>query len=675
MNIKTLNNVGEQRAKVFNSLGIYTIEDLIEYFPRDYEDRSVIQNIKDCEVGDVVNIKGKVDSKGQNAVIRSLTITKVKVRDKTGIIDIVWYNQPYLKNSFNNNGEYIFSGKVTEKYKKKQLESPDYEAFSEELLSSGRIVPVYKLKEKLSQKMIRKYINDALGVMQNNFFDILPESIRDAYRLCDIKYAINNIHFPESSDAFFSARRRIVFEELLILQLTLFTMKGVFTRGKNEPIKNINIDEITDALQFKLTNAQEAVMNEIKKDFTSCNVMYRLIQGDVGSGKTAVAMLACFTMIRNGYQAIIMAPTEVLAVQHYENFKMLFDKFGINTVLLTGSLRKKEKELVREEIANGYANMIVGTHAVIEDNINIKNLGLAITDEQHRFGVKQRSKLVEKGKNPNVLVMSATPIPRTLALILYGDLDISIINELPAGRQKIDTVFVNSSYKERIFIFMKKEVDSGRQAYIICPTVEESENSDLKSVVSYTEELKKEHFKDYPLEYLHGKMKPKEKQRIMEEFKEGKIKIIVSTTVIEVGINVPNATIMLIENADRFGLSQLHQLRGRVGRGSYKSYCILVSDAKSKTTKERMKVMTSTNDGFEISELDLKIRGAGDFFGTRQHGITEMKVANLYTDMDILKEAQKLSKQLFENSDYTNNIEFQALRTTVERYLNEKIHL
>ena len=673
--IRSLNNVGEQRAKTFKTLGIDTIKDLIEYFPRNYEDRSAIKKIRDCEADEIVNIRGKVDGKGESSNIGSLNIVRLKIRDDTGIIEVVWYNQPYLKNSLCNQ-EFIFSGKVIQKYNKLRMESPDYEAYSDKLLSSGRIVPVYRITENLSQKMIRKYIKDVLDNIQDEFEDFLPKDIKTKHDLCDRKYAINNIHFPESTEAFFRARKRVVFEELLIVQLSLFTMKGVFKKEQTEvSVKKTDVRDMLNSLPFKLTNAQENVLKDIEKDFLSGSVMYRLIQGDVGSGKTAVAMLACYMAIKSGYQSIIMAPTEVLAMQHYTSFKSVFDDLGINTVALTGSLKKREKEDAKDKIADGQANMIVGTHAIIEENVVVKNLGLVITDEQHRFGVKQRSKLVEKGEKPNVLVMSATPIPRTLALILYGDLDISIIDELPPGRQKIDTVSVNSSYKERIFAFMKKEIDTGRQVYIICPTIEETENSDLKSVINYTEELKKGHLGDYKIECLHGKIKPKEKQRIMQEFKDGQVKIIVATTVIEVGINVPNATIMLIENADRFGLSQLHQLRGRVGRGEHKSYCILVSDAKSKTTKERMKAMVSTNDGFKISELDLKIRGPGDFFGTKQHGISEMKIANFYKDMDTLKEVQGLAKQIFEDGSYESSDKFKKLRSIVEEYLSGRLHL
>lgn len=670
-----LNNIGEQRANLLNKLNIYTLKDLLEHFPRDYEDRSVIKKINGCQVGEVVTIKGKIVGKGESSRIGSLNITKIKVKDDTGVIDIVWYNQPYLKNNFYNH-EFIFTGKVKTKYNRLQIDSPDYEVYSEEPLSSGRIVPIYPTTGKLSQKMIRKYIKDTLDKTLHQIQEIIPKKILQYYNLCDRKFAIKNIHFPDTTEAFFSARKRLVFEELLIIQLSIFTIKGIFKReSTNIKITDTNIETLKSCLPYKLTQAQENVMEQIKKDIISGNAMYRLIQGDVGSGKTAIAILTCFMVIKNGYQGIIMVPTEVLARQHYKSFNKLFTKQGINTVLLTGNLKTKEKLEVKEKIANGEAQMIVATHAILEENIKIKNLGIAITDEQHRFGVKQRSILFEKGTNPNVLVMSATPIPRTLALILHGDLDISIINELPPGRKVINTVCVNSTYKERIFNFIKKEVDNGRQVYIICPTIEESDTNDLKSVVNYTKDLNNGCLKNYNVQYLHGKMKNKEKQEIMDKFINSEIKIIVSTTVIEVGINVPNATVMLIENAERFGLSQLHQLRGRVGRGQHKSYCILITNSKNKTTKERMKAMVSTNDGFKISELDLKIRGPGDFFGTRQHGLPEMKIANLYKDIDILKQVQSISKIIYGNIINTNTKEYDNLKNLIKLYLNGKIHL
>lgn len=672
--ILKLNNIGEQRAVLLNKLNIYTVKDLLEHFPREYEDRSVIKKISECEEGEIVSIKGRVYEKGESKKIGSLDITKIKISDNSGTIYAVWYNQPYLRKAFNNQ-EFVFTGKVIKKYNVLQIESPDYEVYTQETLSSSRIVPIYPTTYKLSQKMLRKYIKEALDATVDKLDDFLPGYIILKYNICDRKHAMFNIHFPNSSSSFFSARKRLIFEELLVIQLSLFTIKGVLKKeNSNIEIKNIDDSPLISKLQFRLTKAQEAVLSDIKQDMLSSQVMYRLIQGDVGSGKTAVAMVASYITIKNGYQSIIMAPTEVLARQHYASFKSMFLSLDINTVLLVGSLKKKEKKEVKAKIASGEAHMIIGTHAIIQEDIIIKNLGMAITDEQHRFGVNQRSKLIEKGKNPNVIVMSATPIPRTLALILHGDLDISIIDELPPGREKVDTICVNSTYKQRIINFIKREVDNGRQAYIVCPNIEESDTENLQSVIKYTEILKKDLLHNYRVEYLHGKMKPDEKEKVMESFKSGEIKVVVSTTVIEVGVNVPNATIMVIENAERFGLSQLHQLRGRVGRGQYKSYCILVTDAKSKVSKERMKAMVSTSDGFKVSELDLKLRGPGDFFGTRQHGLPEMKIANLYKNMDILKQVQALATEMYESTNYKENNEFNKLRKVVESYIRGKIH-
>ena len=527
---------------------------------------------------------------------------------------------------------------------------------------------MYSSTSGISQKMLRSIIKDTLDYAGNQIHDFIPTSIRKKYKLCDRNYAVSNIHFPESNESFFIARRRLVFEELFMLQTALLKMKSSVNKGKSGIVfKNINCaKEILNALPFELTDAQKKVMREIVNDIKSGKSMNRLVQGDVGSGKTAVALVTAFIAIRNGYQSALMAPTEVLAGQHYEFISKILDSLGIKTVLLTGSLKKKEKEKALELIKSGEAKMVIGTHAVIQENVEFQKLGMVITDEQHRFGVRQRGTLSEKGENPHVLVMTATPIPRTLALILYGDLDISIIDHLPPGRQKIDTLSVNSSYHERIYSFIRKEVDRGRQVYIICPMIDENDKLDVQDVTTYTEKLKNEIFSDYSVECMHGKIKPQKKQEIMEEFAKNNINILVSTTVIEVGINVPNATIMMIENAERFGLAQLHQLRGRVGRGSEKSYCILVCDSKSKVAKERMNMMTKSSDGFEISEMDLKLRGPGEFFGTRQHGLPEMKIANLYKDMNILKEAQKASLEII-NMDIENDDEYKLLKMELDK--------
>ncbi|MBR2851478.1 MAG: ATP-dependent DNA helicase RecG, partial [Anaerotignum sp.] len=587
-------------------------------------------------------------------------------------VGVLWYNQPYMKNSLKIGEWYLFSGKLQKKYGRKEILSPEVERIGENF-AGGRILPVYPASEGISQKMLRNLMEEALSRMSGGMREELPLWLRKEYKLAERNFAIENIHFPKTEQGFYDARRRLVFEELFVLQTALFQLKNTLEdSGEGIVLKKKKaLQEAEALLPFALTNAQKRVLKEMEKDMTSGKIMNRLVQGDVGSGKTAVAMVAAYWAIQNGYQATIMAPTEVLANQHFEAFKTIFEPAGIKVVLLTGSLKAKEKREALEQVKSGEAQMIVGTHAVIQKGVEYRKLGLAITDEQHRFGVRQRSTLADKGENVHTLVMTATPIPRTLALILYGDLDISIIDELPPGRQKIDTSAVDSRYHQRIYTFIQKHVKEGRQAYVICPMIEENEKLEVQNVLDYTEELTKE-LPECRVACVHGKMKAKEKQEIMDGFAAGKIDVLVSTTVIEVGINVPNATIMLIENAERFGLAQLHQLRGRVGRGSEKSYCILVSDTKTKVAKERMKTMTESEDGFIISEKDLKLRGPGEFFGIRQHGLPELKIADLYKDMAILKEAQSAAAELLQKDRFLEAEEHQLLKEHISGYLEGK---
>lgn len=650
-------NVGNHRERILNNMNIYTIKDLIEYFPRGYEDRSNIRKISDLVVGEFNTFIGSVARSAENTTAKRLIITNVKIKDETGKVNVVWFNQPYMKDVLKSGCKYIFTGKYKKDFNKSEVVSPEYEKVTDEnnCLSGGRITPVYVLTFGISQKILRSIIKDTLDKTYMKFYDFIPFEIRKKYHLCERGFAITNIHFPQNNESFFIARHRLVFEEFFMMQLALLKMKVTLkTNKKGIALKNDYSDIIIKNIPFSLTNAQKKVFDEVKKDMFSNKPMNRLIQGDVGSGKTIVAVMAAFINIKNGFQSVLMVPTEVLATQHFEVFNKIFSSLGIKTVLITGSLTKKKKQETTKEILNGDAQMVIGTHAVIQDDIKFKNLSLVITDEQHRFGVRQRSILSEKGNNPHILVMTATPIPRTLALILYGDLDISIIDELPPGRQKIDTRAVTSSYHERVYNFIKKEIDKGHQAYIICPMIDENEKLDIQAAITYTNTIKEETFFNYKVECLHGRMKPKEKQIIMDKFVSGEIDILVSTTVIEVGINVPNATIMLIENAERFGLAQLHQLRGRVGRGSEQSYCILICDSKNNIAKQRMKVMKNSCDGFEISEMDLKLRGPGEFFGTRQHGLPELKIANIYKDMPILKEAQEAANEVI--NDKKNKI-------------------
>lgn len=670
--VSLLKGIGEQREKKLQKLGISTIEDLLTHYPREYKDRSEILKIADLPMDEPSTFLAQVKEEGQNSRHGRLVYTRMKVYDETASVGVLWYNQPYMKNSLKIGEWYLFSGKLQKKYGRKEILSPEVERIGENF-AGGRIIPVYPASEGISQKMLRNLMEDALSQMSGGMREELPLWLRKEYKLAERNFAIENIHFPKTEQGFYDARRRLVFEELFILQTALYQLKHTLEDSGEGIIlkKKKALQEGEGMLPFALTGAQKRVLKEIEKDMTSGKIMNRLVQGDVGSGKTAVAIITSYWTIQNGYQAAIMAPTEVLANQHFASFQKIFEPAGIKVVLLTGSLKAKEKREALEQVKNGEAQMIVGTHAVIQKGVEYYKLGLAITDEQHRFGVRQRSTLAEKGETVHTLVMTATPIPRTLALILYGDLDISIIDELPPGRQKIDTSAVDSRYHQRIYTFIQKHVKEGRQAYVICPMIEESEKLEVQSVLNYTEELTRE-LPACRVACVHGKMKAKEKQEIMDGFAAGEIDVLVSTTVIEVGINVPNATIMLIENAERFGLAQLHQLRGRVGRGSEKSYCILVSDTKTKIAKERMKTMTESEDGFVISEKDLKLRGPGEFFGIRQHGLPELKIADLYKDMPVLKEAQSAAAELLQKDRFLEAEEHLLLKEQIGGYLEGK---
>jgi ATP-dependent DNA helicase RecG len=547
--------------------------------------------------------------------------------------------------------------------------------------NTGKIIPIYPLTFSLTQNTLRKIIENGLEKVkeEGGLKETLPEYILKEYKLEEINKANNNIHFPKEFDDFKKARKRLVFEELLSTQLALLQLKNNNLTDKKGIVfdKNAKMSDVINTLPFNLTKAQLRVLQEIDENMESEKSMNRLLQGDVGSGKTIVAMISAYKAVKSGYQSAILAPTAILATQHLNNFKKILDKFEIRCELLISGITKKKKEEILQRLQSGEIDIIIGTHALLEENVVFKNLGLVVTDEQHRFGVKQRTKIAEKGHNPDVLVMSATPIPRTLALILYGDLDISIIDELPPNRKTIETFAVTKRMEERINNFIKKQVDEGRQAYIVCPLVEDSEeeDTDLKSVITLYETCQKEIFPDYRVDYIHGKMKPKEKDEIMERFKKGEIDILISTTVIEVGVDVPNASIMVIEDAQRFGLAQLHQLRGRVGRGEYKSYCVLKYNGNGQNTKERMKVMCETNDGFVISQKDLELRGSGDFFGTMQHGIPDFKIANLFTDVDILKLAQEATIKIVDKDKKLENEENKLLKELVKNKFTDRIEI
>lgn len=541
----------------------------------------------------------------------------------------------------------------------------------------GKIIPIYPLTYGVSQNQIRKIIENGLTLVQEGLEETLPTYILDKYGLMDINLAINKIHFPKDFEEFEKARYRFAFEELLTMQLLLLNLKNKCMEKQTgiQFDKNIKMSNVINELPFKLTGAQLRALEDIDRDMESDRVMNRLLQGDVGSGKTVVAIIAAYKAVKSGYQMAIMAPTSILASQHLESFKEILEKFGIRCELLISNISTKKKKEIIEQIENGEIDVVIGTHSILQDNVKFKNLGLVITDEQHRFGVNQRSTIGAKGKNVDKLVMTATPIPRTLALILYGDLDISIIDELPPNRKKIETFAVGLSMEDRVNEFIKKQIGQGRQAYIVCPLVEESEEVEAKSVLELFEKYQTEVFADYRVAYIHGKLKQKEKEEIMEDFKNGNIDILISTTVIEVGVNVPNASVMVIQNAERFGLAALHQLRGRVGRGEYKSYCILKFKGRSENIRERMKVMQDTNDGFVISEKDLELRGAGEFFGTRQHGIPEFKVANLFEDMSILKKAQGLAIKILEDDPTLSKKENLCLKRAIDKKFSGKIEI
>ena len=573
---KYIKGVGPNRIKQLNSLGIYTLEDVISYYPRGYENRGIKKDIAELVDGEDALIEAKCVSKMTEIRIRkNMTIYKLVVRDETATCTLTWFNVPFLKKRFIVGDTYKFFGKVKRKLNQIEMMTPIIDEQNSNK-NTGRIIPIYPSTYNLSQNILRKIIENALEEA-NVLPETIPEYLIKEYKLMGINEATKQIHFPNSFEDYNKARTRLVFEELLIMQLALLTFKTNYDKDKKgiSFSTDAKMSEIIDSLPFKLTNAQSRVLEEIDKDMESKKMMNRLLQGDVGSGKTAVAMCAAFKAVRSNYQAAVMVPTAILATQHYQNFKKTMDKLDIRCELLISGMAKKQKEKILEELKQGKIDIIIGTHALLQENVEFNKLGLVITDEQHRFGVRQRSIINLKGENPDVLVMSATPIPRTLALILYGDLDISIIDELPPNRQKIDTFAVTASKEERVNNFIKGQIDEGRQAYVVCPLVEESDEINAKSVLKIAEKYKNEIFKDYRVEYIHGKLNKKDKEAIMEEFKNGKIDILISTTVIEVGVDVPNASIMVIENAERFGLATLHQLRGRVGRGKYKSYCIL----------------------------------------------------------------------------------------------------
>ena len=667
--IRYLKGVGEKRASKFAKKGIHTVGDLLYFFPRSHEDRSKVKPIARCIEGETVCIRAKVYNLPTDRYVRrNMLISSMQVFDDSGMISLVWYNNKYVKNNFKEGEEYIFFGKISRnKQGRVQITAPVYERAGNERYT-GKIIPLYPLTHGLSQKIVQSTMELALKEA-GRLEEYIPDAVRAKYKIAEINFAMQNIHFPTDFESYNIARERFVFEELLILQLALNSRRDKNKSCPGRVFSDVKcIRSFTDSLPFELTGAQKRTINEICRDCRSGKQMNRLVQGDVGSGKTAVAAAVVYMAVKNGCQAAMMAPTEILARQHYDSLTDMFSAAEFNVVLLTGSMKAKEKRAALEDIASGKADVVIGTHALIQDNVEFSDLGFVVADEQHRFGVEQRAKLLAKGEYPHMLIMSATPIPRTLALILYGDLDISIIDELPPGRKPVKTYSATAEMRNRVYNFIAKNIHSGMQAYVVCPLVAETENSDLKNAEDLADKLTKA-YPDIRVGLMHGKMKAADKDEVMNGFSSGDIQLLVATTVIEVGVNVPNANIMVIENAERFGLSQLHQLRGRVGRGGSQAYCILITDSDNEVTKKRMETMCISNDGFYISEQDLKLRGPGDFFGTRQHGLPEMKIANLFEDRNILKLSQEAAKFIAD----TGIENYPALKNKCDALLSDEI--
>lgn len=675
MELREIKGIGEKTEQLFNKVGVYSANDLINYYPRAYDTFANPQNIEDGEIGEITSIDGVICKSATIEKVKNLQIISVYIKDKNmDTLRLTWFNMPFLKNKLKLGMRYIFRGSIIYKSGAKVMQQPQIYTLGEYETKLYEMQPVYPLTKGLTNNMVSKAIKKVFEV-QNMEYDYLPKEIREQYSLSEYNFAIRNIHFPLDKDNLIKARKRLVFDEFFRFLLAIRKLKEVKEINYNNCIidNDKRTDEFIQTLSFELTNAQKKVWLEVKKDMASEKTMNRLIQGDVGSGKTILAVLALLNCTFAGYQGAMMVPTEVLAKQQYDSVVAMLDKAGldIKVSLLTGSKTKKEKKIEYEKIASGEVSIIIGTHALIQEAVEYKNLALVITDEQHRFGVNQRMTFNEKGISPHILVMSATPIPRTLAIIIYGDLDISIVDELPANRLPIKNCVVDESFMPNAYRFIEKEVRNGHQAYVICPMVEESENIEAKNVVDYSEELRHNLPKSISIEYLHGKMKNSQKNEIMDRFARNEVNVLVSTTVIEVGVNVPNATVIMIEDANRFGLAQLHQLRGRVGRGDAQSYCIMVSNSKAKNTKKRLEILAKSNDGFYIANEDLKLRGPGDIFGIRQSGLLQFELGDIYTDAEILKQAKEATDFIYNNDKELQNIKNQGIKNVLDKYLEK----
>ena len=673
--VSALKGIGEKTGKLFEKLGVITIDDLLSYYPRAYDVYNEPVSIGQLKEQTVMSVESVLSKPPDLLRTGKIQMVSAVIRDLTGTLQLAWFNMPYMRANVKSGQMYVFRGRVVKKRGRLIMEQP--EIFTREAYEAleHSMQPVYGQTRGLSNKSIVKAQKQALEIRQLER-EYMPAFLRRKYELAEINYALEHIHFPSDEKELLFARRRLVFDEFFMFLVGVRRLKEHREKEVSSWVlkENPEVLKIKEMLPYALTGAQERTLKEVFSDMAGGRVMNRLIQGDVGSGKTIIAILALLQAACNGCQGALMVPTEVLARQHFESMSELFRENGIDKipVLVTGSMTAKEKRLAYEKIASHEADIIVGTHALIQEKVVYDRLALVITDEQHRFGVGQRECLSTKGNAPHVLVMSATPIPRTLAIILYGDLDISVIDELPAGRQEIKNCVVDISYRPKAYAFIQKQVEMGHQAYVICPMVEPSEMIEAENVVDYTKMLKKALPESVSVEFLHGKMKAKEKNKIMERFAAGEIDVLVSTTVIEVGVNVPNATVMMIENAERFGLAQLHQLRGRVGRGKAQSYCIMVNGKVGKDTMERLDIMNRSNDGFYIASEDLKLRGPGDIFGVRQSGELEFKLADIFTDANILKQVSEEVNAILDQDPGLEGEEYRELKRKTEQYLGDR---
>ena len=669
--IRTIKGIGDAKAKQLLRLGVHTLWDLLTYYPVRFEDRTKTINIFSLEDNSYACVNARVISPPTEHYVRKgLTYYKVQLRDESGTMTATFFNNKYIKNTFKTGCEYTFYGKASVKGSRREMVSPEFE-LSQSSNSTKGIVPVYPLTSGITQKFLRMAVKEAYELCHDYLEDSIPSEILKEHQLCSLQFALKNIHFPQDNQSLEIAKKRLIFEEFFLLQTALRRTKLGEEKKKGVKISKCDVSPLLSNIPFPLTNAQKRVVREILFDMQNGYVMNRLVQGDVGSGKTIIAAISMYCACKSGYQAAMMAPTEVLARQHYNDLSKLLSPLGVNCALLTGSCTQKEKKLIYEQLKNNEINIIFGTHALITDKTEFSSLALAITDEQHRFGVRQRLSLSQKGEAVHTLAMTATPIPRSLALIIYGDMDISLIDELPPGRQKVDTFCVGEDMRKRIYAFINKEISNGNRCYIVCPAVEDSEEIPVKSVNDIYNNLSKNVFPEIPIGIVHGKMKSAEKELAMTSFINGETKILVSTTVIEVGVNVPEATLMIIENAERFGLSQLHQLRGRVGRGKNKSYCVMFCDSFTDEIKERMQIMIKSNDGFKISEKDLELRGPGDFFGVRQHGLPHLKIADLASDLSVLKESGNAAQKLLNEDPSLSEANHKYIKDKTDILINE----